>query len=83
MKVKNMNEIKVKELANILNSNKSLEFQYKGFYYQIFESSEIGYVVNMYSLNEKDEDDDYLDCNLIDGGLCTGSAKDAVEFLLK
>lgn len=82
MKIEYINDIKIKELADILKTNKSLEFQYRDLHYQIFESSELGYCVNVYSSNEKDENGDYIDCNLIDGGLCTGSAKDAIEFLL-
>ena len=38
-------------------------------------------MINIYSSNEKDEDDEYLFEN-IDGGLCTGSPKDAIEFML-
>lgn len=76
------NKLNIKELADILKTNKSLEFQYKNLHYQIFESSELGYCVNVYSSNDKDENGDYLDSNLVDGGVCTGSAKNAVEFLL-
>ena len=82
MRIEQINETNVKALADILKSNRSLEFEYKNLYYQIFESSEIGYVVNKYSSNIKDENNDYLDCNLLDGGICTGSAKDALEFLI-
>lgn len=82
MRITSFNEINTKELADILKTNKSLEFQYNNLYYQIFESSEIGYVINIYSSNEKDENGDYLDINLIDGGICTGNTKDAIEFLL-
>lgn len=82
MKIEIMNDIKLKELADILRCNRYLEFEYKNLYYQISESTEIGYVINVYSSKEKDDNGDYLDCNLIDGGLCTGSAKDAIEFLL-
>jgi hypothetical protein len=82
VKIKDLDAQNIKELANILKTNKSLEFQCNNLYYQIFESSELGYVINLYSSNEKDANGDYLDCNLIDGGLCTGSAKDSVEFLL-
>lgn len=82
MQIEIMDSKTVKELADILNSNKSLEFEYKNLYYQIFVSSEYGYVVNIYSSNEKDEDGDYFESNLIDGGLCTGSAKNAVQFML-
>ena len=76
------NKLNIKELADILKTNKSLEFQYKNLHYQIFESSELGYCVNVYLSNDKDENGDYLDSNLVDGGVCTGSAKNAVEFLL-
>jgi hypothetical protein len=76
------NKLNIKELADILKTNKSLEFQYKNLHYQIFESGELGYCVNVYSSNDKDENGDYLDSNLVDGGVCTGSAKNAVEFLL-
>lgn len=82
MKIENMDEAKIEELANILKSNKSLDFEYKNMCYQIFESGELGYVVNIYSSKEKDENGDFLEVNLVDGGLCTGSASDAVEFLL-
>lgn len=83
MKIKTMDETKIEELANILKTNRFIDFQYQSLFYQIFESSELGYVVNIYSSNEKDENGDLLDSNLIDGGLCTGSAKDAIEFLLQ
>mgnify|MGYP001060502076 CR=1 FL=1 len=76
------NKLNIKELADILKTNKSLEFEYKNLHYQIFESSELGYCVNVYSSNDKDENGDYLDSNLVDSGVCTGSAKNAVEFLL-
>jgi len=46
--------------------------------YEIFESAERGYVVNVYS----DEDGEYLDKYLVDGGLCSGTVKDAIEFML-
>ena len=81
MKIEAINDIKVKELADILKTNKSLEFQYENLYYQIFESSELGYCVNVYPSNNRDEDGDYLDSNLMDGGVCTGSAKDAIKFI--
>lgn len=82
MKIEVITEIKIKELADILRCNKFLEFQYKESYYHIFESADLGYVINVYSSKEKDDNGDYLECYLIDGGLCTGSAKDAIEFIL-
>jgi hypothetical protein len=82
VKIEIMNEIKLKELADILRCNRYLEFEYENLYYQISESAEIGYVINVYSSKEKDDNGDYLDYYLIDGGLCTGSAKDAIEFFV-
>ena len=38
-------------------------------------------MINIYSSNEKDEDDEYLFEN-IDGGQFDGSAKDAIQFML-
>ena len=48
----------------------------------MFESAESGYIVNLYSSDERDEFNGYLDSNVIDGGLCMGSARDAIEFML-
>ena len=45
-------------------------------------TTDSGYVVNVYSSDEKDEDEDYLDKHLVDGGICTGSALDAIHFML-
>lgn len=73
----------VDTLSKILDIYSKVEFKYKEFYYEIFESSqEQGYVVNIYSSGDKDKDGYYLKNNMIDGGLCTGSAKDAIEFML-
>lgn len=82
MKIVSMDKQKTDELSDILKTNKSVEFKYKDLHYQIFENFEYGYVVNVYSSNEKDEDNNYLDSNMIDGGLCTGSAKDAIGFMI-
>ena len=46
-----------------------------------FESAESGYMINIYSSNEKDDDGEYLFEN-IDGGQFDGNAKDAIEFML-
>ncbi len=81
MKIEIMNDIKLKELADILRCNRYLEFEYENLYYHISESAEIGYVINVYSSKEKDDEGDYWDCYLVDGGLCTGSAKDAIKFI--
>lgn len=77
-----MDEKKIKELADILSTNKSVEFTHKGLFYQVFESCEYGHVVNIYSSNKKDEEGYYLEVNIVDGGLCTGNTRDAIEFML-
>ena len=73
---------KINTLARLLNTKSSIEFKHNGFYYEVFESAERGYVVNLYSSDEKDEYEQYLESNLVDGGLCMGSARDAIEFML-
>ena len=82
MKVADINEARLDTFVKTLESEESVEFIYNEFYYEIFESSGTGFMVNVYSDNEKDEDGDYLDKHLIDGGYCSGSARDAVEFML-
>ena len=73
---------KINRLSRILKSETSVEFQHNGFYYEVFESADTGYVINLYSSGEKDADGEYLDKYELDGGLCTGSARDAIEFML-
>jgi len=77
-----MNRTNISKLSEILEKEKSVEFKYNNLFYQIDESSYGGYVVNLYSSNEKDEDDEYLEENLVDGGLCSGSVSDAVWFMV-
>lgn len=77
-----MNRTNISKLSEILENEKSVEFKYNNLFYEIYESSYNGYVVNLYSSNEKDEDDEYLEKNLVDGGLCSGSASDAVWFMV-
>lgn len=81
-----MNEKYLELCTTTLEENKAVQFVYKGFFYDIFESAcEIGWVVNVYP-NAKDkifdEDNQLIDEQQIDGGLCTGSAKDAIYFML-
>ena len=73
---------KIKILTKALKNESSVEFKYNGFYHQVFESSEGGYVVNVYSNSQRDEYGELLDDNIVDDGLCTGSAKDAIKFML-
>lgn len=70
------------QLASKLKEVSRVEFEYNNSFYEIFESTERGYMINIYSSNEKDEDDEYLYENNFDGGLCTGTAKDAIQFML-
>ena len=75
-------EMAITALSKFLILNQSIEFAYNSLYYEVFESADSGYVVNIYSSNEKDDEGEFIEVNLIDGGLCTGSAKDAIEFML-
>ena len=75
-------EIAITALSKFLLLNQSVEFAYNSLYYEVFESADSGYVVNLYNSNEKDDEGEFIEVNLVDGGLCTGSAKDAVEFML-
>jgi len=77
-----MQQAKINKLTKTLEQNKAVEFKHNGFYYEVFESADSGYIVNLYSSDTKDEHGRYLDEHLIDGGLCTGGAKDAIEFML-
>ena len=77
-----MNKNNIFKLADILEKDKSVEFKYNNLFYEIFESGDSGYIVNLYSSDEKDEDGEYLEINNVDGGLCTGSASDAVWFMV-
>lgn len=74
--------IAIDSLSKILEHHEEVEFVYNNIHYEIFASSESGYIVNIYKSDEKDEYGQYLEQNNIDGGLCTGSCKDAIEFML-
>jgi len=82
MKMSALLNNKINTLARLLKNKSSVEFKHNGFYYEVFESAESGYIVNVYSSDEKDEYEQYLESNLIDGGLCSGSERDAIEFML-
>lgn len=72
----------INTLARLLEHKGRAEFEYNGFYYEIFESADSGYIVNVYSDDRKDGYGNCLDENIVDGGLCTGRARDAIEFML-
>lgn len=78
----NYKDIAIDTLSKILDTEQSVEFIYNNLYYEVFTSADTGYIVNIYSSNEKDEDAQYLEQNNIDGGFCIGSAKNAIEFML-
>ena len=76
-----MKEEEILQLSYVLKKIGKIEFEHNNLFYEIFESTESGYVINIYSSNEKDEGDEYLFEN-IDGGQFDGSAKDAIQFML-
>jgi len=82
MKTDEMSAEAINDFAKMLNNGNTAEFIFNDLFYEIFESLDTGYVVNIYCCNKRDEDGSYLNEYLVDGGLCTGSAKDAVEFML-
>lgn len=75
-------DIAIDAYSKLLDLNETIEFKHNDLHYEIFKSVDSGYIVNLYSSDEKDEDGYYLEQNSIDGGHCTGSAKDAIEFML-
>ncbi len=77
-----LREIAITALSKFLDLNQSVEFKYHNLYYEIFTSVESGYVINIYSSDEKDEYGEYQEKFNVDGGLCTGSAKDAIKFMI-
>ncbi|MCD6433228.1 MAG: hypothetical protein J7L21_04230 [Sulfurimonas sp.] len=82
MKTDEMSVTAINDFANILNNGETADFIFNDFYYKIFESCDKGYIINIYSCNQRDENGDYLDKYIIDGGHCTGSAREAIEFML-
>jgi len=68
-------------LSKFLILNQSVEFAHNSLYYEVFKSADSGYVVNVYSSNEKDDEGEFIEINLVDGGLCTGNARDTIEFM--
>jgi len=77
-----MNEAKIEELAGILQSANIVEFFHEAFYYEVFLSADSGYVVNVYSSDDRDDEGELIEANMINGGLCSGSVKDAIGFML-
>ena len=82
MKIDVLSEKIIIKLANILENKQNVKFEYNDLFYEIFESCDSGYIINLYSSNEKDEDGEYLEENNVDGGLCNGAVSDAILFML-
>ena len=82
MKIDVLSEKIIIKLANILENKQKVKFEYNDLFYKIFESCDSGYIINLYSSNEKDEDGEYLEENNVDGGLCNGAVRDAILFML-
>jgi len=70
---------KINSLERVLKNTKRVEFQNNGLFYEIFESSNDEYEINIYANKIKDENSEYIESNIIDGGICSGSARDAIE----
>ena len=82
MKIDVLSEKIIIKLANILENKQNVKFEYNDLFYEIFESCDSGYIINLYSSNEKDKDGEYLEENNVDGGLCNGAVRDAILFML-
>ena len=76
MKGIGMKKKKIKKLARRLHKNREVAFMTKGLLYRIWWSDgNGGWYIETY--------EPFSLCQEKDGGLCTGSAKDAIEFMLK
>lgn len=82
MKIDVLSEKIIIKLANILENKQNVKFEYNDLFYEIFENCDSGYIINLYSSNEKDEDGEYFEINNVDGGLCNGAVRDAILFML-
>lgn len=73
-----MREAKVNALSLELKKSGSVSFEHDGLSYCITEScQEDGYSVDVFNSGDDIDVDEP-----IDGGLCTGSEKDAIEFMI-
>lgn len=75
----------IKELyAKILEDQREVMFYDDEWLYVIFEASEGGWLVDIYTVDEElvfynAEEQTF---KFLDGGLCTGDAYDAIEFMM-
>lgn len=65
--------------AKILEETEKVMFEHNQLIYEVFLRSDGDYEVNIYSFDDFISGDEL---EAVDGGCCTGSAKDAVEFML-
>lgn len=80
---KDVYNIFFKKCAAKLRKNRNVEFKFGGCISDIFESSEGGWYMTIYEEDaKKDENGDFDEDDEIDGGLCTGSAINAVTFFI-
>lgn len=80
---KDVFEIFFKKCATKLRKNRSVEFTFGGHITDIFESTEGGWYITLYPENaQKDENGYYNPEDEVDGGLCDGSAKDAITYMI-
>ena len=73
---------KINSLVRVLKNENIVEFKNNNLYYEVFLSADSGYVVNVYNSDKRDDEGELIEANILDGGLCEGSAKDAIEFML-
>ena len=73
---------KINTLARVLKNENIVEFKHNNLHYELFLSADSGYIINIYNNDVRDNEGELIEANMIDGGLCEGSAKDAIEFML-
>jgi len=75
---------RIKELyAKILESEREVMFYDDDWVYVIFESSNGGWNVDVFTLDETMYyNAEHYELEFVDGGLCTGDAYDAIEFMM-
>ena len=72
-----------KKCATKLRKNRNVEFKFGGCIIDIFESSEGGWYITIYPHDvKKDEDGELNPDDELDGGLCDGSAFNAVTYFI-
>lgn len=80
---KDVYNIFFKKCATKLRKNRNVEFKFGSCITDIFEGSEGGWYIAIYDEDaEKDENGCFNEDDEIDGGLCTGSAINAVTFFI-